>query len=99
MSRLKVHCFSISLDGFGAGPNQSLQNPLGEGGEELHRWFFGTRTFQRMVGNASGGSDDAYVVMSFRPAAERISRALECMFSNKTIRVMELPKQTTKRLL
>ena len=57
MSRLKVHCFSISLDGFGAGPNQSLQNPLGERGEELHRWFFGTRTFQRMVGNASGGSD------------------------------------------
>ena len=57
MSRLKVHCFSISLDGYGAGPNQSLQNPLGERGEELHRWFFGTRTFQRMVGNDSQGSD------------------------------------------
>jgi dihydrofolate reductase len=57
MSRLKVHCFSISLDGYGAGPNQSLQNPLGERGEELHRWFFGTRTFQRMVGNDSKGSD------------------------------------------
>ena len=57
MSRLKVQCFSVSLDGYGAGPHQSLHNPLGERGEELHRWFFGTRTFQRMVGNPSGGSD------------------------------------------
>ena len=57
MSKLKVQCFAISLDGFGAGPNQSLQNPLGEGGEGLHRWFFGTRTFQRMMGDESKGAD------------------------------------------
>jgi dihydrofolate reductase len=57
MSRLKVQCFSISLDGYGAGPNQSLQNPLGERGEELHRWFRGTRTFQRMLGDETKGSD------------------------------------------
>ena len=57
MSKLKVQCFSISLDGYGAGPNQSLQNPLGEGGEGLHRWFFGTRTFQRMLGDESKGTD------------------------------------------
>jgi len=57
MSKLKVRCFSISLDGYGAGPNQSLQNPLGEGGEGLHRWFIGTRTFQRMVGNETKGTD------------------------------------------
>ncbi|MCU6499278.1 dihydrofolate reductase family protein [Rugamonas sp. A1-17] len=57
MSELKVQCFSISLDGFGAGPNQSLQNPLGERGEGLHRWFFGTRTFQRMLGDESKGTD------------------------------------------
>jgi dihydrofolate reductase len=57
MSKLKVQCFAISLDGYGAGPNQSLQNPLGEGGEGLHRWFFGTRTFQRMMGDESKGAD------------------------------------------
>ena len=40
MSKLRVNCFSISLDGFGAGPNQSLENPLGEGGPQLHNWFY-----------------------------------------------------------
>ena len=57
MSRLKIQSFSISLDGYGAGPHQSLNNPLGERGEELHQWFRGTRTFQRMLGDASKGSD------------------------------------------
>jgi dihydrofolate reductase len=57
MSKLKVQSFSISLDGYGAGPNQSLQNPLGEGGEGLHRWFIGTRTFQRMMGDETKGTD------------------------------------------
>jgi dihydrofolate reductase len=57
MSRLKVQCFSRSLDGFGAGPNQSLQNPLGERGGELHQWFRGTRTFQRMLGDETKGTD------------------------------------------
>jgi dihydrofolate reductase len=55
MSRLKVQSFSISLDGYGAGPNQSLQNPMGEGAGGLHQWFRGTRTFQRMLGDASKG--------------------------------------------
>jgi len=57
MSRLKVQSFSISLDGYGAGPNQSLHNPLGEHGEELHQWFRGTRTFQRMLGDETKGAD------------------------------------------
>jgi dihydrofolate reductase len=57
MSELKVRCFAISLDGFGAGPNQSLQNPMGEGGGGLHQWFRGTRTFQRMMGDESKGAD------------------------------------------
>lgn len=48
MSRLRVAAFSVSLDGFGAGPNQSLENPLGEGGPSLHTWVFGTETFKRM---------------------------------------------------
>lgn len=57
MSELKVRSFSISLDGFAAGPNQSLQNPMGEGAGGLHQWFRGTRTFQRMMGDASKGKD------------------------------------------
>jgi dihydrofolate reductase len=55
MSKLRVESFSISLDGFGAGPNQSLDNPLGEGGHALHQWFLPTRTFQRVLGRAEGG--------------------------------------------
>jgi dihydrofolate reductase len=57
MSRLKVQSFSVSLDGYGAGPNQSLHNPLGERGEQLHQWFRGTRTFQRMLGDETKGTD------------------------------------------
>jgi len=60
MSKLRVHCFSVSLDGFGAGPNQNLENPLGVGGGALHGWFFPTRTFQQMLGSGEGttGADD-----------------------------------------
>ncbi|MYN25059.1 dihydrofolate reductase family protein [Duganella levis] len=57
MSELKVRCFAVSLDGYGAGPNQSLENPMGDGGGGLHTWFRGTRTFQRMIGNPSQGTD------------------------------------------
>ncbi|CAH0274685.1 hypothetical protein SRABI118_03590 [Massilia sp. Bi118] len=57
MTELKVRCFSISLDGYGAGPNQSLENPMGEGAGGLHQWFRGTRTFQSMIGNAGKGID------------------------------------------
>jgi len=62
MSKLRVNCFSVSLDGFGAGPDQSLDNPLGVGGESLHDWFVPTRTFQRMHGNEDGttGADDEF---------------------------------------
>jgi dihydrofolate reductase len=62
MSKLRVHCFAISLDGYGAGPNQSLENPLGVGGLALHQWIFGTRTFQTMFGNGGGatGTDDDF---------------------------------------
>lgn len=62
MSKLRVNAFSISLDGFGAGPDQSLANPLGVGGHALHEWFFPTRTFQRMFGKKEGttGTDDEF---------------------------------------
>jgi dihydrofolate reductase len=60
MSKLRVHAFSISADGYGAGPNQSIANPLGEGAERLHEWFIPTRTFQRTFGRSGGatGPDD-----------------------------------------
>lgn len=56
MGRVRVAGFSLSLDGFGAGPEQSLQDPLGKRGKELHSWFFGTKTFKAMFGD-DGGSD------------------------------------------
>ena len=48
MQKVRVHCFGISLDGYSAGPNQSLDHPLGVGGTGLMEWFFPTRTFQKM---------------------------------------------------
>jgi dihydrofolate reductase len=62
MTKLRVHAFSISLDGYGAGPNQDVNNPLGVGGVELHEWFFPTRTFQQMLGKDGGttGIDDDF---------------------------------------
>ena len=66
--KLRVHCFGLSLDGYGAGPNQSPENPLGEGGMALHEWFFPTRTFQRMVGGAEPGTtgvDDGFARRGF----------------------------------
>jgi dihydrofolate reductase len=54
MARLLVHGFSISLDGYGAGPNQSVENPLGVGGESLHDWLVHTRTFKHMHGGDGG---------------------------------------------
>jgi dihydrofolate reductase len=63
MSRLRVHNFTISLDGYGAGPNQSIEDPLGVGGEELHNWMFETRKWQEMVGTEGGteGIDNDFV--------------------------------------
>ena len=67
MSKLRVHSFAISIDGHGAGPNQSLENPLGVGGVALHQWAFATRTFQQMFGSDGGttGSDDDFAARGF----------------------------------
>ena len=60
MTRVRVHNFTISLDGYGAGPRQTREIPLGVGGEALHDWFISTRAFQRMSGKTGGttGVDD-----------------------------------------
>lgn len=67
MSKLRVHCFSVSLDGYGAGPSQDLDNPLGVGGAALHKWAFATRTFQQLFGNDGGatGIDNDFAARGF----------------------------------
>jgi dihydrofolate reductase len=54
MSKLRVQSFALSLDGYGAGPDQSLDNPLGVGGVGLMEWFFPTQAWQRMHGGSEG---------------------------------------------
>ncbi len=69
MTRVRVESFSVSLDGFAAGPHQSIENPLGVGGTELHEWAFPTRTFQKEVVGADGGStglDNDFAVRGFK---------------------------------
>ena len=60
MTRVRVHNFTISLDGYGAGPRQTREEPLGVGGDALHDWFIATRAFQRINGKNGGttGVDD-----------------------------------------
>jgi dihydrofolate reductase len=68
MPKLRVRNFSISLDGYGAGPIQDQTNPLGVGGEELHDWFVATRTFQKITGKEGGttGTDDDFAARGFK---------------------------------
>jgi dihydrofolate reductase len=69
MSKLRVESFTISLDGFGAGPEQSIDNPLGVGGTSLHGWAWSTRTFQRAVlgseDGATEGIDEDFAARGF----------------------------------
>lgn len=68
MSQVRVDSFSISLDGYGARPQQDLQHPLGRGGADLHQWLHPTRTFQqRILGNVGGttGVDDDFAARGF----------------------------------
>ncbi len=68
MTRVRVESFTISLDGYGAGPDQDIDHPLGVGGFDLHQWAFPTRTFQRVLfGSESGtaGIDDDFAARGF----------------------------------
>jgi len=69
MSKLRVESFAVSLDGYGAGPRQSLEHPLGVGGTSLHEWAFATRTFQQRVLGVEGGAtgiDDEFAARGFQ---------------------------------
>jgi len=68
VTRVRVDCFTISLDGYGAGPSQDIDNPLGIGGTELHGWLVPTRTFRHRVLGAEGGTtevDDEFASRGF----------------------------------
>jgi dihydrofolate reductase len=67
MGRLRIHNFSISLDGYGAGPKQDEENPLGAGGLELHQWMHATRKFREMYGGEGGsaGVDNDFMKRGF----------------------------------
>ncbi len=69
MTRVRVEGFTISLDGYGAGPNQDIRNPLGVGGTDLHQWLVPTRTLQRTLFGADGGTtgiDDDFAARGFK---------------------------------
>ena len=68
MTRIRVESFTISLDGYGAGPDQDINNPLGVGGMDLHNWFIPTRTFQRTqgIGDGTTGIDDDFAARGFQ---------------------------------
>jgi dihydrofolate reductase len=67
MPKLRVHGMSMSLDGYVAGPDQTLEHPLGVGGSRLHEWIFETRTGREMIGETGGttGVDDDFVAAGF----------------------------------
>ena len=67
MPKLRVHNLATSLDGYAAGPDQSIDNPLGVGGEQLHTWVFETRTGREMIGQEGGneGVDDQLTAAGF----------------------------------
>ncbi|MBI5868610.1 MAG: dihydrofolate reductase [candidate division Zixibacteria bacterium] len=75
MSKLRVNAFGISIDGYGAGPGQDLENPMGVGGMALHKWVLGTKTFHKMAGDfaasligdtvAGEGIDDDFAARGF----------------------------------
>jgi dihydrofolate reductase len=68
MTRVRVESFTISLDGYGAGPGQDIDNPLGVGGTDLHQWVFQTRTFQKSLfgsDNGTTGIDDDFAARGF----------------------------------
>lgn len=67
MSRLRVESFALSLDGYGAGPNQAFENPLGQNGKTIMEWFFPTMTFSKMIGKPGGtdGIDNKFASRGF----------------------------------
>jgi dihydrofolate reductase len=69
VTQVRVNGFTVSLDGYGAGPHQDIDHPLGVGGTELHQWLVSTRTFQRTLFGKDGGTtgvDDDFAARGFQ---------------------------------
>ncbi len=68
MTRVRVESFTLSLDGYGAGPDQDVDHPLGVGGEALHDWLVSSRSWQQMHGEQGGrgGIDDEFAARGFK---------------------------------
>jgi len=66
MTKVRIAAFSVSIDGFGAGPRQELQDPLGVRGLELHAWFQQTEAFKKVHGQSGGttGIDEMHLALS-----------------------------------
>ena len=77
MGKVRVAAFGVSIDGFGAGPDQSLEHPLGKRGGELHNWFYLTGTFRSMIGK-DGGDDDRFARAAVKASASS-SSAERCL--------------------
>jgi dihydrofolate reductase len=68
MTQVRINSFSVSADGYGAGPDQSRENPLGRGGMRLHSWALPTQTFQRALFGKTGGTtgvDETFAARGF----------------------------------
>ncbi len=67
MSQVRVHNFSVSLDGFGTGEGMTFEDPFGHAKQRLHEWFFPTRCFRSMIGQPGGtvGIDNAFAERNF----------------------------------
>lgn len=74
MARLRVHNFTLSVDGFAAGPNQRIGHPLGEGGMQLHEWIFQTASFRAMGGEEGG--DTGLNDQLFRARTENVGATI-----------------------
>ena len=92
MTKLRVQTFTISIDGYGAGPSQDLQNPLGVNGLELMDWVFHTRVWRRMHEPADGetGIDNDIAEQAFAG-----NGALGCVRLKRTSRGVRLKPDTT----
>lgn len=101
MSKVKVAAFSVSLDGFGAGTDQSRENPLGKRGEELHEWIIPTKMFQKMMGKEGGTEGqcgwlkDKYG-MSWQIVPAILIKLLQDKDAEKSKRVMQAMLQMKK---
>ena len=75
MPKVRVHNFTMSLDGYVAGPDQSVDHGLGVGGERLHEWMFATRMWHQMVGEEGGdeGLDNDFAEIGRASCRERVS--------------------------